>query len=144
MCLQPHFVMPCVWWNIHSSIVLTQLWSVGKYVTFSRFLCINIVFLSLLFALLMKLLAYCKLMQCRVLMHRSLPHNPYCCLLPSHMCMLRLVICTLQLFTHCSCIISSWLHPVSVCDVAIAFCIHIVINPLTTARANILTPPFWL
>ena len=53
----------------------------------------KIVFLSLLFTFLLKLLA--SALQCCVSMHCSLPHNPYCCLLPSHkMCMLYLVICT--------------------------------------------------
>jgi len=33
-------------------------------------------------------------MQCRVLMHRYLPHHPYCYLLPSYLCMLYLVIGT--------------------------------------------------
>jgi len=33
-------------------------------------------------------------MKCCVLMHCSLPHNPYCCSLPSPMCMLHLLICT--------------------------------------------------
>ena len=32
----------------------------------------------------------------------------------------------LQLFIHCSCIASSCLHPVSVCDVAIAFFVGVV------------------
>jgi len=41
-------------------------------------------------------------MKCCVKMYCYLSHNPYCCSLPSPVCLLHLLICTWnQLFTHC-------------------------------------------
>ena len=49
LSLQPHLVTSCSWWDIHSSMVLTPLWSVGNCVTSSWFICINIVFTTCLY-----------------------------------------------------------------------------------------------
>jgi len=74
---QHHLVMPCVWWDIPSSMVLTWLWSVGNCVTSSQCIWTHIVF-------------------CPCCVFNTLPllHNPCCCSLPSPSCMLHLLICT--------------------------------------------------
>ena len=88
--------MSYVWWDIHSSMVLTPLWSVGNYLCF--FLMISMYkhcFLPLLCAFVMK---FCFLKHC------SLSHNPYCCSLPSPMCMVHRLICAYlnsSVFIHC-------------------------------------------
>lgn len=52
-------------------------------------------------------------MQCCVLIHCFLPHNPCCCFLPLSLCMLHLFICTcLNTLPVASCF-----HLVSVCNV---------------------------
>jgi len=48
-------------------------------------------------------------MKC-VLMHCSMPHHPYCCLLPSSMCLLYLLICTCINSSPNACPPSSVLH----------------------------------
>ena len=68
--------------------------SVGNYVTSPRCGWMNICF-SAFFCFFNEITCFCNALLC--LMHRSLPHNTYCCLLllvlPT-MCMLHLVICT--------------------------------------------------
>jgi len=80
--LQPPLVTPRVWGDVHSSMVLTPLWSVGNCVTVHMY---EHCFLPLLPVFVLK---------CCVKLHCSLPHNPYCCSLPSPMCLLHLLICT--------------------------------------------------
>jgi len=67
-------------------MIVSPLWFAGNCVTSSQIYCtcIKTVFCP----------CYLLLQWNVVLMHCSLPHNPYCCSLPSPMCMLHLLICT--------------------------------------------------
>jgi len=78
---------------------------------------------------------------CCVLMHCYLPHNPYSLLLACFICVHASPghLYILQLFTHCSYFVSSCLHPVFVCDVAIAFFIGVV-KPYWTIVLHYLSP----
>ena len=84
MSLQPHLVTPCIW------LGTTHPCNRPQYG-----LCINLHFFTICMYKHCSLpLSLVSVMKCCVKMYGYLPHNPYCCSLPSPVCLLHLLICT--------------------------------------------------
>ena len=100
--LQPYSGILYVWWDIHATTVHHYEWSMGNCIASTRFMWINIVFLTPLCAFVLLVMS--------LLLHCLLPHNLCCLLLFPFMCMSYLFIYTYLNFSHIACPPSSVLY----------------------------------